>query len=98
MPVPVIVRFEPSGIAVSVVPGTTVLEAARLIGLNIASPCSGRGTCGKCAVRIIDGTPGAVRPVESHAEMPPGVLRACILEVGGPLRVRPLNVASESLS
>jgi uncharacterized 2Fe-2S/4Fe-4S cluster protein (DUF4445 family) len=39
--------------------GTTVFSAAHWIGLPIDSTCGGRGTCGKCKVRVIDGRPDA---------------------------------------
>ncbi len=35
--------------------GTTVFSAAHWIGLPIDSTCGGRGTCGKCKVRVIQG-------------------------------------------
>ena len=35
--------------------GTTVFSAAHWIGLPIDSTCGGRGTCGKCKVRVING-------------------------------------------
>jgi uncharacterized 2Fe-2S/4Fe-4S cluster protein (DUF4445 family) len=40
----------------SVPAGATILEAARLAGVTIESPCDGIGSCGKCKV----GIPGAV--------------------------------------
>jgi uncharacterized 2Fe-2S/4Fe-4S cluster protein (DUF4445 family) len=49
------VLFEPSGRTVYVLPGTTVQEAAALAGHVIEQPCGGRGTCGKCLVRIAAG-------------------------------------------
>ena len=36
--------------------GTTLFSAAHWIGLPIDSTCGGRGTCGKCKVRVITGT------------------------------------------
>lgn len=33
--------------------GTTILQAARGVGIVIESPCGGNGTCGKCTVNII---------------------------------------------
>ena len=36
-------------------PGTTLFSAAHWIGLPIDSTCGGRGTCGKCKVRVING-------------------------------------------
>jgi len=36
-------------------PGTTLFSAAHWIGLPIDSTCGGRGTCGKCKVRVVKG-------------------------------------------
>src|SRR5688572_19348299 len=47
------VIFTPSGRRGRVTPGTTVLDAARALGVDIDSVCGGRGICGRCAV-----TPG----------------------------------------
>ncbi len=51
--------FEPEGKTVSVLKGTTIIEAAGRIGIVINSPCGGKGTCGKCKVEI---TRGAAPP------------------------------------
>jgi uncharacterized 2Fe-2S/4Fe-4S cluster protein (DUF4445 family) len=48
------VIFRPSGKEVSVETGTKVSEAARLAGVEIATPCGGTGRCGRCTV-LIDG-------------------------------------------
>ena len=37
-------------------PGTTLLEAARSVNVPIDAPCSGNGSCGKCRVRLLEGT------------------------------------------
>lgn len=50
-----VVKFEPSGVMANVVAGTELLDAARKAGVDIDSPCGGKGTCGKCLVRIISG-------------------------------------------
>jgi uncharacterized 2Fe-2S/4Fe-4S cluster protein (DUF4445 family) len=47
------VTFQPQGRSVSVLRGTTILEAAARAGLVIETPCGGAGTCGKCRVRIM---------------------------------------------
>ena len=49
------VIFMPSGRRGHFAPGTTVLDAARTLGLGIESICGGRLTCGKCKVRIEEG-------------------------------------------
>ncbi|MFO7871330.1 MAG: ASKHA domain-containing protein [Kiritimatiellia bacterium] len=49
------VTFQPAGRSVYVLPGTLLLEAAGRAGIPLQTPCGGRGTCGKCKVRVIDG-------------------------------------------
>ncbi|MDH4141120.1 MAG: ASKHA domain-containing protein [Chloroflexota bacterium] len=44
------VIFTPSGRRGRVPSGTTVLDAARSLGVDIDSVCGGRGICGRCAV------------------------------------------------
>ncbi len=50
-----LVTFQPSGKCAQVPAKMELLDAARLAGLEIDSPCGGRGTCGKCIVRIVSG-------------------------------------------
>ncbi|MGZ8581518.1 MAG: ASKHA domain-containing protein [Actinomycetota bacterium] len=49
------VTYQPSGKTVRVPEGTTLFNAAHWAGLPIESTCGGRGTCGKCGVRVISG-------------------------------------------
>src|SRR5919109_2545951 len=49
------VTYLPFDRTTRVPPGTTVFSAAHWIGLPIDSTCGGRGTCGKCKVRVIHG-------------------------------------------
>jgi uncharacterized 2Fe-2S/4Fe-4S cluster protein (DUF4445 family) len=49
------VTYEPFHRTTRVPPGTTLFSAAHWIGLPIDSTCGGRGTCGKCKVRVIQG-------------------------------------------
>src|SRR5687768_12326587 len=42
--------FTPSGRRGRATAGTTVLDAARALGVDIDSVCGGRGICGRCAV------------------------------------------------
>jgi 2Fe-2S ferredoxin len=50
-----LVTFVPSGRAASVESGATVLSAARLAGLPLASSCRGVGICDACKVRVVAG-------------------------------------------
>jgi len=49
------VIFQPAGRQGDIAAGTTVLEAARQLGVAIESLCGGRQTCSKCQVRIEEG-------------------------------------------
>jgi len=49
------VLFQPSEKSVEVPAGTGLLEAARQAGVEIDAPCGGKGTCGKCMVRVLSG-------------------------------------------
>lgn len=49
------VVFQPSGTAGQIEPGTSLLDAARQLGVGIESICGGAGTCGKCQVVIEEG-------------------------------------------
>ena len=50
-----LVVFTPSGRRGRFAPGTTVLEAARRLGVDIDSVCGGRGICGRCQVEVSEG-------------------------------------------
>ncbi len=49
------VVFQPSGLRGKVKDGATILEASIKLGAGIESVCGGKGTCGKCQVRIEEG-------------------------------------------
>ncbi|MDA8089088.1 MAG: ASKHA domain-containing protein [Nitrospiraceae bacterium] len=49
------VIFQPSGRRGEVADGTDLLDAARNLGVDIESICGGKGTCGKCKVRVEEG-------------------------------------------
>jgi uncharacterized 2Fe-2S/4Fe-4S cluster protein (DUF4445 family) len=51
------VTYLPSGTVAHVPEGTTLFHAANWAGLPIESTCGGRGTCGKCKVRLVEGRP-----------------------------------------
>ncbi len=49
------VNYQPFDRTTRVPAGTTLFSAAHWIGLPIDSTCGGRGTCGKCKVRVVKG-------------------------------------------
>jgi uncharacterized 2Fe-2S/4Fe-4S cluster protein (DUF4445 family) len=50
-----LVVFTPSGRRARVERGTTVLDAARRLGVDLDSTCGGRGICGRCQVTVSAG-------------------------------------------
>lgn len=51
-----IVTFQPSNKTITAPPGTTLMACARSAEVSLDAPCGGKGTCGKCMVRVISGT------------------------------------------
>src|SRR6202008_223034 len=50
-----LVFFAPSGKRGRFPEGTSVLEAARKLGVDLDSVCGGRGICGRCQVSLGEG-------------------------------------------
>ena len=50
-----IVVFTPSGKRGTFTHGTSVLEAARGLGVDLDSVCGGRGICGRCQINVSTG-------------------------------------------
>jgi uncharacterized 2Fe-2S/4Fe-4S cluster protein (DUF4445 family) len=50
-----LVVFSPSGRRGRVAEGTTVLAAARALGVDLDSVCGGRGICGRCRIDVTEG-------------------------------------------
>jgi uncharacterized 2Fe-2S/4Fe-4S cluster protein (DUF4445 family) len=50
-----LVLFMPSGKRGHFPVGTTVLEAARQLGVYVESVCGGRATCGRCQITVQEG-------------------------------------------
>lgn len=74
------VTFFPSRLVTHTPEGTTLFNAANWAGLPIDSTCGGRGTCGKCKVRLLEGTcpiTGADQRFLSEAELTGGWRLSC---------------------
>ncbi len=77
-------RFLPLGRAARVSAGTTVLAAAQRAGVPLARACDAAGICGRCAVHIVAGAPGALsaeseteRTVKRRQRVAPELRLAC---------------------
>lgn len=96
---PIEVVFQPAGQSAYVLPGSLLTEAAAAVGLAINYPCGGRGTCGKCRVRIVE---GAAPPAESDArtlsadDMAAGWRLACQTQVFAPMVVQWSSAAASA--
>ena len=44
--------FRPESTSIEVLENTTLMEALKEAGIFLDAPCGGRGTCGKCLVKI----------------------------------------------
>ena len=75
------VVFRPAGRGVRVPQGVTVAAAANLAGVALEQVCGGKGTCGKCKVRLLSGSLGPVTEAERRhltpEERASGVRLAC---------------------
>lgn len=74
------ITFLPSQLVTHVPDGVTVFNAANWAGLAIDSTCGGRGTCGKCKVRLLQGAPNASEADQrflSEAELAEGWRLSC---------------------
>jgi uncharacterized 2Fe-2S/4Fe-4S cluster protein (DUF4445 family) len=76
------IDFEPIGRHVPCRKGTSILEVARDAGLGIASVCGGKGTCGKCKIRVTSGKVSLLTEQEerklSTEEIAQGYRLACM--------------------
>ncbi|MDA8211781.1 MAG: ASKHA domain-containing protein [Clostridia bacterium] len=49
------VTFLPSGSSIRVSPGTNLMKAANLAGVQVNAVCGGKGSCGKCRAKFVEG-------------------------------------------
>lgn len=83
--------FEPGNREILVPEGSTIMQAMIAADLDVDFPCGGKGTCGKCRVKILD---AHSRPSEreikklEEKELLEGVRLACQTEIHQPMTVR----------
>lgn len=84
-----VITFQPSGKTIEAAPGSNLLESARKAGIDIDAPCGGKGTCGKCLVRIASGNvDSSSLGVLTAEELADGFVLACKTKItGSPLTV-----------
>jgi len=90
------ITFLPDKKNIEVNKGTTILEALEKVGININTPCGGKGVCGKCKVLVVEGitTASIEKELLSEGEIEKGFRFACQTKVfkdsiiGIPLEIR----------
>jgi uncharacterized 2Fe-2S/4Fe-4S cluster protein (DUF4445 family) len=94
-----IIDFQPVGRRGPCPEGGTLLDAARALGVDLASVCGGYGTCGSCKLQVVAGrvTPTTSREQAelSAAELAQSYRLACLAQ---PLSDCTLYVPPESLT
>ncbi|MHB0875342.1 MAG: ASKHA domain-containing protein [Anaerolineae bacterium] len=84
------VDFEPIGRRVLCRPGVNLLTLAREAGISIAAVCGGKGTCGRCRVKVLEGEVSPLSATERWAlkgDAAAGWRLACQTVVQGPAKV-----------
>jgi ferredoxin len=86
-----LIRFEPSHRSVRVAAGSTLLDAARVAGLPVASSCGADGICGRCGLEILEGV-GATesereREIKQRNRIDPKLRLSCRVDVAADLTV-----------
>lgn len=90
------VTFLPHGLTVSVAEGTTILEASRMLPLEVRTDCE-FGWCGTDPFVIVSGLENLSEPEEDEREniqmnhFPANVRMACVARVLGDVVVEPYN-------
>jgi len=102
------ITFLPDKKNIKVNEGTTILEALESIGININTPCGGKGICGKCKILINKGITAATQIEEevlSEEEIKKGFRLACqtklfkdtIIEIPSEIRLNFKRIFSSNL-
>lgn len=93
------VVFEPMGLSIRVSAGTTLFEAAGMLGISLRSDCGGKGRCGKCVVQVntedgLASRTDAETRLLGEKKASAGHRLACQAAIQGPVRA---TVSLESL-
>ena len=76
-------------------PGETLLETARAANVAIDAPCSGNGSCGKCRVKLLEGTVEGLQTSHiTDADYAAGWRLSCASKVSSDVTVMVPDIAS----
>ncbi len=82
-----LVKIVPQNISVKCDVGETLASAIKKVVPGFPTPCGGRGFCGKCVVRVIDGRLTEETGNEKLHGLPPGYRLACQARILGDVTV-----------
>jgi len=92
-----------TGRQLAIPPGTSVLEASRILEIPHASVCGGRSRCSTCRTHILAGLDGLSPPNKQESEVlarigaPPNVRLACQTRPRGDISVNPLVLPADGM-
>ncbi len=93
------IEFKPLGLSVRIRKDQTIIEAAKIVGLDMISVCGGHGTCRQCRIQMLSGLVSVVTSDEKDAfslrELKVGYRLACQTK---PLSHCIINIPSDSLA
>lgn len=75
------VTIMPENLQVEVEKGSTILEAAQAADISVKSSCGGQGTCGRCAVKILNGKVNGGEGNLSKSKREEGYILGCTATV-----------------
>ena len=82
------VRFLPSGKSIKVPPDYNLRQAILDCGLTIDSSCGGVGTCGRCRVKVLNGSVDSEKTrLISAKDKKAGIVLSCLAKVKSDLEV-----------
>ncbi len=82
--------FQPGDVELEIEEDSTIMKAMDLAGIEFDFPCGGRGRCGKCRVKILQGleSPSTVeQEMLEEKELNEGIRLACLTKINQDLKV-----------
>lgn len=86
---------KPSGRMLEYAPGKSLLEILLEHDVFVNNPCNGKGTCGKCRVKVVGGQELPVSDTErrllSQRDLEQGIRLSCLVEPAEDMTVEPVH-------
>ena len=90
-----LITVMPEGKTIDYTPGTSLADLMLGAGIFVDNACGGKGICGKCKVRILEGDAGEITETElrilKQEEVESGIRLGCLVNPEGDLKVESLQ-------